>query len=229
MNFSSFVAIPAGSFFMGDQSGSDDERPVHAVSLDSFELGKFTVTNREFIEFLEATHHDFPRQLLKKTDPARPVVNVSWFDAIAYCGWLSERSKRRCRLPTEAEWEYAARSGSEKNIFPWGTRSWNEWPDLHDRFNDGPEPVGCFDPNEFGLCDMGMNVHEWCSDWYDSTYYSHSPSQNPKGPESGARRSSRGGSWRHQIKITRCAARSSIPPEFRYADYGFRVLREIAL
>jgi formylglycine-generating enzyme required for sulfatase activity len=103
----------------------------------------------------------------------------------------------------------------------------SEWPELHALFQNGPEPVGSFEPNSFGIHDMGMNVHEWCSDWYDPVYYKNSPVKNPKGPAAGSRRSSRGGSWRHQIKITRCAARSSIPPDFRYADYGFRLVREL--
>src|SRR5205814_5045168 len=88
---------------------------------------------------------------------------------------------------------------------------------------NGPEPVATSRPNGYGLFDICENVHEWCSDWYDPLYYGSSPEEDPRGPSSGTRRASRGGAWRHQIKIARCAARSSIPPEFRYADYGFRV------
>ena len=212
---------------MGDNSGNDDEKPVHPVFLSPFDLGKFTVTNSEFIEFLDANHYDFSRQFLKDTGPDQPATHINWFDAFAYCRWVSKTSGDHYRLPTEAEWEYAARSGSITNIFPWGTRGWNEKTELHERFKNGPEPVGSFEPNEFGLHDMGMNVHEWCLDWYDPLYYGNSPPENPKGPLAGTRRSSRGGSWRHQIKITRCAARSSIPPDYRYADYGFRLLREL--
>ena len=91
------------------------------------------------------------------------------------------------------------------------------------RWIEGPEPIATSEPNGYGLYDMCENVHEWCSDWYDPRYYEVSPVEDPKGPESGTRKASRGGAWRHQIKIARCAARSSIPPEFRYADYGFRV------
>ena len=90
------------------------------------------------------------------------------------------------------------------------------------RWRDGPEPVGQGEPNGYGLFDMCENVHEWCSDWYDPAYYAVSPAENPQGPAHGTRRASRGGAWRHHIKFSRCAARSSIPPEFRYADYGFR-------
>src|SRR5206468_2756055 len=95
--------------------------------------------------------------------------------------------------------------------------------DLAARWKSGPEPVARYAPNAYGLYDMSENVHEWCSDWYAADYYGRSPERNPKGPETGERKSSRGGSWRHHIKVTRCAARSSIPPNFQYADYGFRV------
>jgi len=220
-----FVHVHGGSFLMGDDSGNDDEKPVHDVFVDPFYIGKFTVTNRDFREFLNATDYNFPGHTA--TDLLHPVINVNWFDAVEYCRWLSSATGDRYRLPTEAEWEYAARSGRAENMYPWGTRNWNELPELHTRFQNGPEQVGSFDPNSFGIHDMGMNVHEWCSDWYDRLYYRNSPVYNPKGPASGTRRSSRGGSWRHQIKITRCAARSSIPPDYRYADYGFRLVREL--
>jgi formylglycine-generating enzyme required for sulfatase activity len=90
---------------------------------------------------------------------------------------------------------------------------------------EGPLPVGLGTPNPYGLLDIGENVHEWCADWYDRGFYGRSPDRNPAGPPEGTRRASRGGSWRHHIKASRCAARSSIPPEFEYADYGFRVVR----
>jgi formylglycine-generating enzyme len=211
------VHVPSGSFLMGDDSGNDDERPAHQVYVDAFYIGKFPITNAEFSEFSGVTN----------SNENLPVTHISWFDAVEYCKWLSSISGQRYRLPTEAEWEYAARSGQAENVYPWGTRTWNEWPELHTHFQNGPEPVGSFEPNSFGIHDMGMNVHEWCSDWYGPLYYRNAPPKNPQGPASGSRRSSRGGSWRHQIKITRCAARSSIPPDYRYADYGFRIVREL--
>jgi formylglycine-generating enzyme required for sulfatase activity len=207
---------------MGSESGNEDEHPVHEVTIDPFYIGKFPITVAEFKAFLEVTSYDFPQNLLSEF-PNHPVTNVNWYDAIKYCNWLGEDF----RLPTEAEWEYAATAGYSNNVYPWGNRNWNELPELHQLFKNGPENVGIFEPNGFGIFDMGMNVHEWCADWYAADYYSRSPSHNPRGPENGKRRASRGGSWRHQIKITRCAARSSIPPEFRYADYGFRIVREI--
>jgi formylglycine-generating enzyme len=220
------VEIKAGFFIMGSDVGPDDEKPAHEVWVDSFEIGKYTITNHEYEVFVKASKYPVAPPFIKIDDfnhPMQPVVGISWFDANAYCQWLVEFSGRHYRLPTEAEWEYAARAGSAKNIYPWGTRKWEEWPELHTRFEKGPEVVGSFEPNPFGIHDMGINVHEWCSDWYDANYYFYSPGWNPSGAQDGTRRASRGGSWRHQIKITRCAARSSLPPGMRYADYGFRV------
>ena len=224
------LRLPAGSFLMGDENGNADEKPVHEVFIDSFLIGKFTVTNEEFLRFLDAAKHPFPDLYMADpnfSDPMQPVVGVSWMDAFEYCRWISESTGQYHRLPTEAEWEYAARSGSHENVYPWGKASWEELPELHSIFRNGPAKAGSFQPNAFGIHDMGINVHEWCMDWYDASYYQESPAANPRGPANGTRRASRGGSWRHQIKITRCAARSSIPPEYRYADYGFRIVREI--
>ncbi|HEX9502407.1 MAG TPA: SUMF1/EgtB/PvdO family nonheme iron enzyme [Thermoanaerobaculia bacterium] len=197
------MTIPGAWFNMGSDDGADDERPVHRVWVDAFEISATQVTNREYSAF----------RAIQFDDPDQPVAGVSWFDAVEYCRWLGQRF----RLPAEAEWERAARGGIEGMRYPWGDAPQSR-PDY-----DRPAPVARGVPNTFGLYDMCENVHEWCSDWYDSNYYAQSPERNPRGPESGSRRASRGGSWRHQIKISRCAARSSIPPEFRYADYGFRV------
>jgi formylglycine-generating enzyme required for sulfatase activity len=154
---------------------------------------------------------------------------VSWFEAVTYCEWLSKACGRRYRLPTEAEWERAARGGAEGALYVWG----DDAPSAREAYSrrwggnvDAPRPVGEELPNAYGVFDIGENVHEWCSDWFAKDYYAASPERNPAGPETGDRRASRGGSWRHQIKVSRCAARSSIPPAFQYADYGFRVVRD---
>lgn len=216
--------IPEGWFEMGCDVGRDDEKPVHRVWVDAFELATFQTTNAEYGRFLEETRH--PTPLLwddpNFRDPVQPVVAVSWFDAVAYCEWLSRKFGKRYRLPTEAEWERAARGGVEEELYPWGNAAPEELPDYAKRWKSGPEPVGLYSPNPYGLYNLGDNVHEWCADWYDADYYTTSPERNPQGPPAGSRRASRGGSWRHHIKVTRTAARSSIPPEFKYADYGFR-------
>jgi formylglycine-generating enzyme required for sulfatase activity len=155
--------------------------------------------------------------------PEQPVVAVSWFDAVRYCEWLTLNTGQRYRLPTEAEWERAARGLVENQLYPWGDNPPQSLPDYEKRWKKGPEPVAQYAPSAFGLYDICENVHEWCGDWYQASYYAESRERNPRGPDRGERRASRGGSWRHHIKVSRCAARSSIPPEFHYADYGFRV------
>jgi sulfatase modifying factor 1 len=217
--------IPEGWFSMGDAGGRDDEKPVHRVWVNAFELAAFQTTNREYARFLEAASHPKPLSWGEPefSDPRQPVVGASWHDAVAYCNWLSRAMGKPYRLPTEAEWERAARGGVENEPYPWGNCPPEQLPDYRNRWQSAPEPVGLYSPNPYGLYNLGDNVHEWCADWYGASYYTASPERNPQGPASGTRRASRGGSWRHHIKVTRTAARSSIPPEFRYADYGFRV------
>jgi len=226
------VLIPAGAFTMGDDNGRPDERPAHRVTLSAFHMAVVPVANGEYADFLAATGHEPPRFW---DDPAfnhprQPVVGVSWFDAVAYCDWLSGVLGLRFRLPTEAEWEKAARGGAEGAKYPWGDAPFDG---SDGRFRqDATWQVGAAPPNGYGLIDIGFNVHEWCSDWYDPGYYAVSPENDPQGPPRGApaaphlpeRKSSRGGAWRHAVKVSRCAARSSIPPDYRYNDYGFRLV-----
>jgi sulfatase modifying factor 1 len=221
------VPIPAGWFQMGCATGRDDEKPVHRIWVDSFEMAAFQVTREEYARFLAAAARPAPPFWIDPAfqHPRQPVVGPSWFDAAAFCESLSLASGRRYRLPTEAEWEWASRGGVEGALYPWGDAPPETLPDYATRWVTGPEPVGMYAANGYGLSNMGDNVHEWCADWYDARYYDVSPERNPQGPASGVRRASRGGSWRHHIKVSRCAGRSSIPPEFHYADYGFRVAR----
>lgn len=223
------VRIPAGWFHMGCESGQDNEKPVHRVWVDDFLLAACQVTNAEYSRFLRDTASPIPpfSNDLGLNHPEQPVVGVSWYEATRYCEWRSALTCKAFRLPTEAEWERAARGGIDGTLFLWGNTPPQEIPNYAARCNahwkTGPEPVGHENPNTYGLYNMCDNVHEWCSDWYSADYYAISPERNPRGPDSGERRSSRGGSWRHHIKMSRCAARSSIPPDFQYADYGFRV------
>lgn len=223
-----FAHIPAGVFLMGSDEGGDDERPIHRVYVDAFELAVYPVTCGEYDAFLQATNHGQPRDWQR--DPAkfdRPVIGVSWHDAIAYCEWYS-REGARVRLPTEAEWERAARGGIEGSRFPWGDEIPGWIPNGGRGPVDGPWPVTLGEPNAFGLFGIAANVHEWCADWYAADYYASSPESNPQGPPQGTRRASRGGSWRHAVTISRSAARSRIDPSFRYTDYGFRIVRSSA-
>ena len=214
---------------MGSDQGQDCEQPIHRVHVDSFLLAATQVTNEQFAEFLAASESVPPPfwSDAKFSHPQQPVAGVSWHEAVLYCEWLTNNTGRHFRLPTEAEWECAARGGMEQKQFPWGDDPPQSLPNYATRWQTGPETVAQYVPNAFGLYDIGDNVHEWCSDWYDPKYYAISPDRNPQGPDASplkpARKSSRGGSWRHQIKVSRCSARSSIPPQFQYADYGFRV------
>ena len=219
---------PSGEFLMGSREDRDEEHPVHRVWVDEFEMAIYQVRNLDYMQFVRQTGHVPPPLVSDPAfcNPDQPVVSVSWFDALAYCEWLSKVSGRRYRLPTEAEWERAARGGREGGRYPWGEDAPESLPDYASRWKTGPEPVGLYSPNPLGVYNLGENVHEWCSDWFDPDYYAVSPYRNPQGPVRGGRRASRGGAWRHHIKVSRCAARSSIPPDFQYADYGFRVVRE---
>jgi formylglycine-generating enzyme required for sulfatase activity len=226
------VLIGSGEFLMGCDTGRDEEKPVHLVAVAAFEMAVYQVRNRDYREFLNGTGHPEPHHWGEPdfNHPGQPVVTVSWYDAVSYCEWLSALSGRCYRLPTEAEWEKASLGGRSRALYPWG----DELPENHREYRErwggtttGPLPVGLGSPNPYGLYDVSENVHEWCLDWFSREYYAASASHNPGGPPSGERKSSRGGSWRHHVKVSRCAARSSIPPHFEYADYGFRVVREV--
>ena len=219
------VEIAEGWFLMGCDAGQENERPEHRVWVNSFALGKFPVTNAEYKLFLDGTGAPPPPFWSEPmfAHPRKPVVGVTWDEAVAYCRWLSVNDGKQYRLPTEAEWEFAARGGRDGALFPWGGQPPAALLIGCDAETGGPAPVGVNPPNGFGLHDMSEGVHEWCSDYYDYNYYRYSPERNPQGAASGERRVSRGGSWRHQIKFARCAARSSLPPSFKYSDYGFRV------
>jgi formylglycine-generating enzyme len=218
-----FVQIPAGAFAMGSTEGQDDEAPVHEVHVDAFAMAVYPVTHAEYGAFLAATGHEHPREWLTPGFGGDdvPVVGVSWHDAVAYCQWRGAGT----RLPTEAEWERAARGGREAERYPWGDEIPAWIPQGGRGPLAGPWPVTLGGPNAFGLFGIAANVHEWCADWHDRQYYAASPARNPTGPAAGVRRVSRGGSWRHAVTISRTAARSKLDPSFRYTDYGFRVAR----
>jgi formylglycine-generating enzyme required for sulfatase activity len=220
------VRVPGGRFRMGCARGRPDEGPEHRVQVAAFRLGRTPVTRGQYEPFLSATATPAPPWWSDPAfgDPAQPVVGVTWSEACAFADWLGRRVGGTWRLPTEAEWERAARGGLEGAPTAWG-----------DALPEGevpagplvaPWPTGRGRPNGYGLLDAGTIVHEWCLDWYAADYYARSPQRDPRGPDAGERRASRGGSWRHHVRWSPPSARSSLPPSFRYADYGFRVLRE---
>ena len=212
-----FIRIDAGAFTMGWHDGDPSEAPPHEVWLPAFEIATRPVTTAEFGAYLAATGAARPRFWGERgfADPGQPVVGVSWDDAGAYAAWAG------ARLPTEAEWEKAARGGLVGARFPWGEAR----PAL--TFTDPPR-AGTTPANPLGLSDLSGVCHEWCADWYDDGYYALSPARNPQGPAAGTRRVSRGGAWRHADPWSPVGHRSSLPPALRYSDYGLRLARDPA-
>jgi formylglycine-generating enzyme required for sulfatase activity len=220
------VRIDPGDFTMGDAGRRPDERPAHRVYIPAFRAAVAPVTNAEYLVFVRATGAPAPpfAEDPRFNPPEQPVVGISWHDATAYCAWLTEMTGIRFLLPTEAQRERAARGGIAGNDWTWP----GDAPGGHPRYAelavlDRPHAPSKACANAYGLMCMAENVHEWCSDWYDAGYYAVAPRQSPRGPATGRRRASRGGSWRHQVKFTRVSARASLDPSFRYNDFGFRV------
>ena len=221
------MGIPSGWSWMGWDQGVPGERPRHRVWVEGFAIARHPTTNAEYAEFLAAAGASLPAFWAEPrfADPRQPVVGVNWFEAAAYCAWRSLAAGVPHRLPTEAEWERAARGGLEDARYPWGDEPPAVvFPDAGLPLS-GPPPVGTGPANGFGLTDLSGSVHEWCLDWHDDGYYAVAPERNPPGPATGTRRVSRGGAWRHQIPWSPVAHSSSLPPQLRYSDYGFRVVR----
>lgn len=218
--------MPGGPFLMGRACGRDDEAPVHRVHVSPFEIALTPVTNAQYGLYLKATGAE-PPPWYREADfdaPDQPVVGVSWDEACAYCRWLSAETRSWIRLPTEAEREKACRGGVEGAVFPWGD---DPEGGGHERLSgplERPLPVGSTSPNGYGLYQTADTVHEWCLDAYVPDFYQGSPHRDPCAGGT-ARRAARGGSWRHHIVVTPCAGRSSLPPSFHYADFGFRWVR----
>lgn len=242
--------IPPGEFWMGrewltlnDEFGilsrdRLDDRPVHLVHVDSYYIDKHEVTNAEYARFVEATKHRHPYHWIGGKVPEKeilyPIYNVSWDDAVAYCGWAGKR------LPTEAEWERSARGLENFKLYPWGNDLGQptevsseekkiEGGQQHARFNmpDGPIDVASLQPNDFGLYDTIGNVAEWVSDWYHRNYYSVSPERNPQGPKTGSYKVLRGGTWaderEEQLHVH---YRNFTAPSMRTPTIGFRCAKD---
>ncbi len=224
------VSIPEGHFLMG-ANGTDaleDERPQHQVWINRFEMDRYEVTTEHYAEFLAATAHPAPWQwegvdLTQHRD--RPVIGVSWFDADAYCRWRGKR------LPTEAEWEKAAR-GADGRLFPWGNQVPHEESanfGLGARFSYSQvlASVQRYEQGRsaYGVHQMAGNVGEWVADWYGANYYETGPLKNPTGPDLGSFRVVRGGSWSDLPKYLLTYGRFKLPPETRNSYTGFRCAR----
>lgn len=258
------VLIPGGTFRMGTDDGFEYEKPVHEVTVASFWMDRREVTVAQFEKFVDATRYvtesekfgwsgvfDAKRGEWTRSDGAtwrhpdgpssnaradEPVVQVTWNDAVAYCNWAG------ARLPTEAEFEFAARGGLAHAKYPWGdelrpqgksvANFWQgEFP-KENRNEDGfpaRAPVGRFPPNGYGLYDIAGNVWELCADWFDASYYSRSPRENPRGPSTGEERVLRGGSWmcsESYCRGYRCAARGHTSQDSALNNHGFRCVRD---
>lgn len=245
------VLIPAGEFTMGSDVGNNNEEPPHKVHCDAYYIDQYEVTNEQFCTFLNdlGTHQGagvlwlnlYPKNCLiehkyreyrpKSGYENHPVIMVTWYGANAYAGWTGKR------LPTEAEWEKAARGELVEKSYPWG----DEHPegkcnylDYHGyltakmsdlRDGRGTLTVGSFPSNDYNLYDMAGNISEWCHDWYAADYYADTSSENPLGPENGSFRVVRGGDWNSSIESLRCADRSCKSPDYANIFLGFRCAR----
>lgn len=235
-----FVFVKGGLFKMGDiyGGGSKNEQPAHPVNLDDFFISKTEITFAQYDRFCEATGRDKPYDEGWGRGN-RPVINVSWKDARDYCVWLSLKTNQDVRLPTEAEWEYAAREGGKEVRFGNGTSianpeeinfngndEYKEPYSVSGMYRQKTLPVATFEPNALGIYDMAGNVLEWCSDWFDKEYYLYSPSRNPKGPESGTYyRILKGGAWNTGPFYLRCSYRGLSTPTGKFNSVGFRIVK----
>jgi formylglycine-generating enzyme len=208
------VWIPGGAFGMGspDREGAADEHPQHGVKVNGFYMDKIEVTQAEYEHVMGQNPTHF------KDCPNCPAENVAWISANDYCKKLGKR------LPTEAEWEYAARAGTQTKYY-WGDEMDSSYAWYDKNSNQRTQPVAQKRPNPFGLADMSGNVWEWCADWYEPTYYQKNIIDNPQGPDTGQYRVMRGGSWGYGSYSLRCACRNWGSPDVRSYFTGFRCVR----
>jgi formylglycine-generating enzyme required for sulfatase activity len=247
------VWVEGCSFMMGSNEGDEDEKPVHEVSLNGFYMGKYEVTRGQFRKFVEATNYqtedekdggawiysveekkwvkkdglnwkkDAKGNDCYKTKENHPVIFVSYNDAIAYINWLKSTSNKKYRLPTEAEWEYAAKGGHKNSLYKYAGSDNIDEVAWYGDANDETHPIGTKKANALGIFDMTGNVWEWCSDWYDKNHYQHSMKSNPEGGLTGDYRVLRGGSFNHGTFNCRPADRNYNLPYYSNYFVGFRL------
>ena len=223
-----FVLIPAGEFDMGSPSTErdrdNDEGPVHRIKISRpFYMGKYEVTQQQYYVVAKSKPSKFKQE-------GRPVENVSWDQADRFCRKLSKIKGGSYRLPTEAEWEYACRAGSQDRFYFGDDLTYSQieqyaW--YSENSDSATHLVGEKKPNSFGLYDMHGNVWEWCGDWYAADYYRHSITVDPHGPYNGKSRVFRGGGWFHRARYCRSASRSSCEPVYIRNYVGFRIVLEV--
>ncbi len=233
------VLIKGGTYFMGQQDGENDERPVHKVSISDFYIGKYEVTVLDYKFFCEATNRDMPKEPSWGWIENHPIINTSWNDALAYINWLNKESNENYRLPTEAEFEYVIRNGGKPGVYPWGTgkpfneniadesfKEKNPNKNIWKGYNDDhafTSPVGSYESNELGVYDINGNIWEWCNDWYEG--YGTDPVINPKGAIKGNNKVGRGASFDADPWHSRTASRAYVEPSF--SRPGFRLAKDI--
>ncbi len=246
------VYVRGGSFEMGSEKGESDEKPMHTITLSNYFIGKYEVTVGQFRKFIAATGYKTSADInggsylwngsqwklqpginweydalgfkRPETEENHPVIHVSWTDALEYTKWLSSVTGKAFRLPTEAEWEFAARGGMSSNGYTFaGSNDINQVAWSLDNKSNQTFPVGKKQPNELGIYDMTGNVWEWCNDWYDADYYAKSPSTNPQGSKSGLFKVIRGGSWGGLSNFNRVTFRYRYFPGNRGKFNGYRI------
>jgi formylglycine-generating enzyme required for sulfatase activity len=216
-----FVHLPAGCSQMGSNNGFHFEQPVHEVCVDAFFIGRYEVTQKQWVEIMGDNSSKFIGE-------NRPVDRVSWLDAQAFIDKLNlAEATTLYRLPREAEWEYAARAGTTTEYY-WGDKMDDDYLWYYGTSNFQTHDVGTKKANAFGLYDMLGNVWEWTGDWFGADYYQHSPRNNPQGPKSGKFRVRRGGSSANLISHVRSATRYRGKVEKRHHILGIRVVRSLS-
>lgn len=228
-NYPEMIAVTGGSFTMGDEHGlgHSNEQPTHEVTLSNFSIAKTEVTVGQYKTYCNATGVSMPDEPSWGWNTNDPIVNVNWHDAINYCDWLSEKLDQNITLPTEAQWEYAARGGNKSKGYKYSAgRSMATAGWYNGNSDDKAHSVASKKANELGLYDMSGNVWEWCLDWYDGNYYKTSPNKNPKNTSTGSKKYKvlRGGSWVGRASECRVTDRGVNEPDYRIYNLGFRVV-----